>query len=289
MARHGQDKYAVVEGYRVHYVEAGAGEPVILIAGSYSTYRAWNRVMPRLAEHYRLLAVDYLGSGDSDKPPTGFKYTIQEQAHLIACLISQLGFDRAHLIGSSYGGAIVLNLAARYPARVNKVVCIEGGIVKPRNLPGSPLESLLKYPLIGDLFLAAAKTGALNPMLMRLIAGSWYSQMTAADKQEMLEQLHYNIRSAARIPWYWISISHRTCEDFEEAAKNIQAPVLYLYGAASDFLEPLVRDNVRFLETYLPQARITALEGGIHDLEFQKPAEVADLALGFLRGGAKSD
>ena len=44
----------------------------------------------------------------------------------------------------------------------------------------------------------------------------------------------------------------------------------------------LVKDNVRFLETYLPHARIVGIEGGIHDLDFQKPGEVANLVLDFL-------
>jgi pimeloyl-ACP methyl ester carboxylesterase len=55
-ARYGDDRFADVDGYRVHYVDVGAAGPVILIAGSYSTYRAWNRIvflkhtypMPRL-------------------------------------------------------------------------------------------------------------------------------------------------------------------------------------------------------------------------------------------------
>jgi hypothetical protein len=44
----------------------------------------------------------------------------------------------------------------------------------------------------------------------------------------------------------------------------------------------LVEPNIRFLKTYLPQARIVGLDGGIHDLEFQKPRQVADLILEFL-------
>jgi pimeloyl-ACP methyl ester carboxylesterase len=94
-----------VEGYKIHYVEAGAGEPVILIPGSWSTYRAWNRIIPLLSDYYRLLALDYVGTGDSDKPKKGFRYTVQEQANLTAKMIEKLELGRVHLIGGSYGGA----------------------------------------------------------------------------------------------------------------------------------------------------------------------------------------
>jgi pimeloyl-ACP methyl ester carboxylesterase len=282
VARYGEDRFVEVEGYRIHYVEAGAGPPVILIPGSYSTYRAWNRIIPLLSDHYRLLALDYVGTGDSDKPQTGFRYTVQEQVDLIAQMIKELELGKVHLVGASYGGAIVLNLPVRYPELVNKVVSIEGGIVRPKELPGSPMEIILKYPLVGDLFLGIAETGLLNKVLLRLVAGKWYPHMTADDKWELLEQLSYNVKSASRVPWYWISVSYKTCEDFEEAAKSMRTPILYLYGKESDFMEMLVEDNIRFLETHLPHVRIVGLEGGIHDLEFQKPKEVADLILNFL-------
>ena len=234
------------------------------------------------ADRYRLLALDYLGTGDSDKPKTGFTYTVQEQADLIAQMIQELDLGRANLIGASYGGAIVLNLPAHYPDRVNKVVSIEGGIVRPKELPASPLEFVFRYPVIGDLVVLLIKTGLLTGLVAKTVAGKWYPHMSAQDKHEMWEQQRDNSRSAARIPWYWISVSNRTCEDFEGAAKAMLVPILYLYGQESDFATMLVEPNVRFLETYLPQTRIVGLEGGIHDLEFQQPRQVADLVLEFL-------
>lgn len=280
-ARYGTDRFVEVEGYTIHYVEAGVGRPVILIPGSYSTYRVWNRIFPLLSDHYQLLALDYVGTGDSDKPKRGFRYTVQEQARLTARMIGKLDLGRAHLIGASYGGAIVLNLAARYPQQVGKVVSIEGGIVKPKELPGSALESILRYPVLGDCIIGIARTGLLNKVLLRLVASTWYPRMTPDDKRELLSQISYNAKSASRIPWYWIGVSHKTCEDFEEAAKSMKIPVLYLYGTESDFMDTLLEENIRFLKTYLPHVRVVGLEGGIHDLEFHMPEKVAALVLDF--------
>jgi pimeloyl-ACP methyl ester carboxylesterase len=281
-ARYGVDRFIRVEGYRIHYVEVGVGYPVILIPGSYGTYRTWNRIIPLLSDHCRLLAVDYVGTGDSDKPQKGFRYTIQEQSHVTAMMIEQLHLGKAHIVGVSYGGAIALSLAARYPGLVSKVVSIEGGVVKPQRLPGNLLESILRYPVFGDLFISIVKTQLLDRVFLRLVAGRWYPRLTVDDRKELLEQLSHNVRSASRIPWYWISVSHRTCEDFEEAAKSIGAPVLYIYGTESDFMDTLVADNIRFFENYLPHVQIVGLEGGIHDLEIQMPKDVAALVLTFL-------
>jgi pimeloyl-ACP methyl ester carboxylesterase len=129
-ARYGSDKFILVGKYKVHYVEAGQGEPVILIPGSYGTYRAWNRLMPILGKEYRLLALDYLSVGDSDRPGKGFEYTIQEQTDRIAAMVRQLEMPGVDLIGGSYGGAIVFDFAARYPDLVGKIISIEGGVIR---------------------------------------------------------------------------------------------------------------------------------------------------------------
>ncbi|HMK52662.1 MAG TPA: alpha/beta hydrolase, partial [Thermodesulfobacteriota bacterium] len=125
-SQHGTDKFVVAKGYNIHYVEVGEGDPVFLIPGAFSTYRHWNKVIPFLSNHYRLLCIDYLGVGDSDKPQSGFKYTIEEQGDLIADMMEKLQIPKVHIVGVSYGGAIALNIAARYPERVGKIVSIEG-------------------------------------------------------------------------------------------------------------------------------------------------------------------
>ena len=91
------------------------------------------------------------------------------------------------------------------------------------------------------------------------------------------------MKSASRIPWYKISLARKTSKDIEEEAKSIKSPILYLYGTKSNFKEIHLEQNIKFLTTYLPQAWIEAVEGGIRDLAMQKPAEVADMILEFLR------
>ena len=283
-AEYGEDEFIELDGYQIHYVDIGKGRPVLLIPGSFSTYRVWNSIVPRLSEAYRLLALDYLGTGDSDKPRSGFGYTIGEQADLAARLIRKLRLGKTHLIGASYGGAIVLNLAARYPEIVGKVVSIEGGILKPKILPTNPIENLLRYPVLGDMVIAIIRSGVMNRMVVRWIAGEWYPKLTADQKQKLLEEIYFNARSASRIPWYWISRSPKTVVPFEEEAKRIAAPILYLAGKQSDF-RVMAGETIGFLREFLPQAKIVEFEDGVHELAAQKPREVARAILEFFAAG----
>jgi pimeloyl-ACP methyl ester carboxylesterase len=283
-AEYGEDEFREIDGNQIHYVDIGKGTPVVLIPGSFSTYRIWNLILPRLSETHHLLALDYLGTGDSDKPRSGFRYTIGEQADWIAKFIRVLRLGKVHLVGASYGGAIVFNLAARYPEVVGKVVSIEGGILKPKIMPSTPMEKLLRYPVLGDLMIAVIRSGLMNSIVMEWIAGDWLSKMTANQKKTMRTEISFNARSASRAAWYWIAKSPQTVTPFEEEAKRIAAPILYLAGGKSDFREMAV-ENIRFLRQYLPQAKIVEFEDGIHDLATQKPREVARAILEFFAKG----
>ena len=176
----GADRYVNAAGFRLHYVEAGEGRPLVLVPPSFATCRNWQRVAPGLAEHYRVLALDYVGTGGSDKPAPGFGYTPQEQSDVIAAFLDALRIERTHLMGVSYGGTIVLNFAGRYPQRTDKVVAIEGFVNVEMGLPGwSRLQSwVVSAPLIGDLFFAVVRLGLLNKRLARRIAGPWWEEMS---------------------------------------------------------------------------------------------------------------
>jgi pimeloyl-ACP methyl ester carboxylesterase len=280
-AEFGDDAFVEIDSRQVHYVEAGKGAPVILVPGSFSTYRTWNPILPMLAKQFHVLAVDYLGTGDSDKPREGFRYSIGEQADVIADIIRTLRLGKTRVVGVSYGATIAFNLAARHPELIAKVVSIEGGILRPRSLPGGPMEKWLQYPVLGDLALALIRTGWFNEPAMEVIAGDWFPKMTKPERRRMLEELSYNTRSAARIAWYRIGRSPQTLIPFEEEAKRISAPILYLAGNRSDFRD-MTAETIRFLRQFLPHAEIRTFEDGIHNLQSQKPYAVAKAILDFL-------
>ncbi|MEQ1605099.1 MAG: alpha/beta hydrolase [Pyrinomonadaceae bacterium] len=113
-----------VDGARVHFQEFGdaAKPPMILIHGYTASVYVWKTVAPMLADAgFHVIAVDLLGFGYSEKP-SWFDYTISAQARMISRFMNRIGLGRAVIVGSSYGGAVALNLALDYPERVEKLV-----------------------------------------------------------------------------------------------------------------------------------------------------------------------
>jgi pimeloyl-ACP methyl ester carboxylesterase len=273
-AEYGEDEFAEAGGYWIHYVEAGGGTPVILIPGAFSTYRVWNPILPILAKEYRPIAVDCLGTGDSDKPAGGFRYTVGEQADLLAELFRTLRLTKPYLIGAASGGTIAFNLAARHPEAVGKIVSIEGGILPPRAAPAGPLEKILRRPVLGDLAVALLRTGWFNRAVLRGAAGDWFEKSTRGERKRLLRELSFSLRSATRAAWYWTAKSTGTFVPFAEEAGRIKAPVLYLAGGQSDYRETAA-GTIRFLERHLPHSRIVRFDDGVRDLQSQIPYDAA--------------
>jgi pimeloyl-ACP methyl ester carboxylesterase len=115
---------ADANGIKTNYLEAGKGDPVVLIHGSgpgVTSYANWRLVLPALAENFRVLAPDMVGFGFSERP-TNIEYGVQTWADQVVGLMDTLGLPTAHLVGNSFGGAIALRIATQHPDRVGKLV-----------------------------------------------------------------------------------------------------------------------------------------------------------------------
>ncbi len=118
--------------YEIH----GEGEPVVLIAGLNSDHTFYQKlgIISRLAERYQVVAFDNRGVGQSGKPD--IPYSIEMMADDTDGLLSALGIEQAHILGTSMGGRIAVSLALRYPSRVKSLILVST-IMK--SLKGTPM------------------------------------------------------------------------------------------------------------------------------------------------------
>jgi 4,5:9,10-diseco-3-hydroxy-5,9,17-trioxoandrosta-1(10),2-diene-4-oate hydrolase len=137
-----------VDGKKIFVAEAGQGAPVLLLHGGgpgASGVSNYSRNIARLAREYRVIVPDLPGYGRSSKGVDGAD-PFGHLANAIRGLLDQLGLDKAHFVGNSYGGACALRLALDTPERVDRMVLMgPGGIGTTRALPTPGLNSLLNY------------------------------------------------------------------------------------------------------------------------------------------------
>jgi 3-oxoadipate enol-lactonase len=111
-----------VGGLRMYYELAGAGQPLVLVAGLGLDLSECGQLIDALSVHYRVLAFDNRGAGRTDKPDE--PYTIKQMAGDTVGLMRALGIERAHIVGMSLGGRIALDLALEHPERVRSLVLV---------------------------------------------------------------------------------------------------------------------------------------------------------------------
>ena len=107
----------------IHAVIGGEGPSLLLIHGFPQTWWAWHKIMPRLAVHHTVVAVDLRGAGYSDKPLTGFdKATLAGDVH---ATMAALGFPRYAVCGHDIGAMVALALAFTHRDAVTHVAVMD--------------------------------------------------------------------------------------------------------------------------------------------------------------------
>jgi pimeloyl-ACP methyl ester carboxylesterase len=112
---------ATLNGTTLHYEEAGAGEPLVLVHGAWSDHTMWDLVVPGLAESLHVVTYDLRGHGRSELDPPDAGTVHDDVADLVA-LIDHLGLAPANVAGISSGACIALRLAVEHPDRVRRVL-----------------------------------------------------------------------------------------------------------------------------------------------------------------------
>lgn len=116
--------YAEWSEVTLHYVTAGAGDPVVLLHGWPQTWFMWRKIIPGLAERYMVVAPDMRGLGDSTRPAEGYdKATVA--ADLRELVHDHLGLGQILLVGHDWGGPVAFAYAAAMPDIVRKLVLLD--------------------------------------------------------------------------------------------------------------------------------------------------------------------
>lgn len=143
-------RFMTVGNARVAYYEEGEGAPLLLIHGCPFSSFIWRKVIGELSTHYRCLAPDLLGLGDTETAPD-VEWSLPAQAAMIVGFLDGLDIERAHMVGHDHGGAVAQLLAAEHPERIDRLVISNAEAYD--NWPTAaerPFLTLVRLPLLGE-------------------------------------------------------------------------------------------------------------------------------------------
>lgn len=110
----------VFEGKEIYYESHGEGTPLLVLNGIFMSCASWTAFRPAFAEHNRLILLDLLDQGKTEKMDR--EYTQAVQAELVLALLDHLDLSKVSLMGISYGGEVAMRFAAAHPEKVEKLV-----------------------------------------------------------------------------------------------------------------------------------------------------------------------
>ncbi len=185
-------KWFRYEGHAIFCRMEGQGEPLVLIHGYPTASWDWSRLWPMLARHYRVMALDMLGFGFSDKPQR-HKYSIEDQADLHQGWLEQMGLKRVHLLVHDYGCSVAQELMAReqegdLPFEIASICFLNGALFPEVHRP-LLIQKLLGGPM-GGLVSRGLSRRLFETQFRRLFGGMRW--LSARELDQFWQLLTYN-------------------------------------------------------------------------------------------------
>ena len=261
---------ASLDGVELEYEVRGGGEPVVLVHAG--VFAGWYRPLldePALAGRYRLVTYHRIGYAGSSRA-SGSVSIAQQAAHLSA-LMRHLGIHRAHLVGHSSGGNIILQLAVDAPDMVASLAVLEPALAVEPSGSERLLSTRAFMAPVMERYRAGDRAGAVDGF-MRGVTGADYR--TALDKV-LPEAFGEAVASADTFFGQELPAIQQWSFRREEARRIIQ-PVLAVIGEKSREQSPIWNARQEMLLTWLPNAEAFVLPGATHLLYLENPRAMAE-------------
>ena len=123
-----------LDGLRYHYLDEGSGPTLLFVHGNPTWSFAFRNLIKALSPHYRVLAVDHIGCGFSDKPQN-YPYRLAQHVENLERFVTGLDLRDITLFAHDWGGAIGMGVAARMPERFSRFVLFNTAAFRSRRMP----------------------------------------------------------------------------------------------------------------------------------------------------------
>ena len=251
-------------------IVVGEGAPIVLIHCYSCSLHWWDRLAPILARRHRVIRIDLLGHGGSEKPSSG--YGIPEQAALVAGALDRLNVEGAVVVGHSMGFSVATALAERASQLVDRIVNIdEGPSMDQCSLPF--LAKLGYAPVLGQAIWRVSPDALVEEAYKDAFAPGYDLEDGFPNSDQVVDD--YNAMTFTSY-----SEAHDANESYldelplDQRLQRIPVPLLAIFGS-----EDQICDTDESIAAYgtVPGARTATIEGAGHSPNVEKPVQTAAL------------
>ncbi|MGA1875867.1 MAG: alpha/beta fold hydrolase [bacterium] len=257
-----QAHFLTIGRHHLHYLDEGAGEPVVMIHGNPTWSFYYRHLIVGLRRHYRIIVPDHMGCGLSDKPQK-YPYTLKQHIDNLEQLLETLSLQGLTLALHDWGGAIGMGYAVRHPEKLKRLIIFNTAAFLSSRMPWQL--SLCRIPGFGSLAIRRFNAFA---GLATFMACKHHQRMTARVRAGYLAPYNSyknriaNLRFVQDIPMHPEARSYPVVQSIQQRLPEFRGlPTLILWGG-KDFCF-----NRSFLETwkhYFPSAQVHLFEDAGH-------------------------
>jgi pimeloyl-ACP methyl ester carboxylesterase len=266
-------KDVTVLGFKLHYLEAGKGDPVVLLHGLGGDGSRWRPNIEPLARDFHVFALDQIGFGDSDKPLAN--YHTGMLAEFLVDFLKAVNVPKASLVGNSMGAGVALYTAARFPQVVDRIVLADGGGYRASAGVAAP-------PTPDALRRRQLQNSVTREETREFFKILFHDKSLVTDKM-VDEQLALRLRSAFTITKMQEAGERGTLTEQEVHA--VKARTLILWGKYDELANPAGADR---LERAIPGSRKVVIDNCGHMPQLECSGEFNRLVRDFLARNAGS-
>lgn len=268
------DQYLMINNNSIRYRVSGNGPQLLLVHGIGGFLEEWEPAMDILSQKFRVIALDLLGHGLSDKPD--IPYTIDCLTVFLKEFIEVVCSGKIYLSGHSLGGAVCMNLVMKYPGMVHRLILINTAYIKiPFTIRLGSIRFLGKilrrtpYSLIK----ASARRSFYNKeaITARWLEGAYRAMNQPGALQVMFSIIHSNMNLAG--------LKKQVTEPFSQGLGQMNIPVLILCSERDKILPT---ENSKLVHQQLKHTHCIFFKNCGHELQYEQSARFCEEAFRFL-------
>jgi pimeloyl-ACP methyl ester carboxylesterase len=222
-------KFVEAGGLRLHYVEQGKGEPLVLLHGNAGMIQDFSSsgLIDKAARRYRVIVFDRPGFGHTERPRR-IIWTHEAQADLIHEALSEMGISRATVLGHSWGASVAVAMARKYPEMVTGLI-LASGYYYPTLRGDAVILSGPSFPVIGDIMshtVSPILARIMRPLFMRKLFGPAPTPKKFAKFPKEMALRPSQIRASAAETALMIPDALASCKDYA----GLKMPIVIIAG-----------------------------------------------------------
>lgn len=273
-----ESKFMDVLGSKMHFIDEGEGDPILFLHGNPTSSYLWRNIIPFLRPQGRVIAVDLIGLGKSDKPDIDYRF--QDHSRYLEKFIELLGLKNITFVIHDWGSVLGLHYASRYEENVRGVAFMEAFV--PPNVPFAsynsmgriaPLFQKMRDPEVGpDMILEQ------NFFIERILPGSVIRNLSEAE-HNYYRAPFVDVKS--RKPTYVFpnevpiagepADTHKVIVDYSKWMLETNIAFLHIYASPGSFNPPAVAE---WLASHIKNIETSFVGGGLHYIQEDQPEAI---------------